>query len=83
MPWRIWRVTHWTRISCPACQAQLGRGFDLQLAGMCILGALLPFLALVVPGPGLVKLIALFLFLGGFWALDAYTVKLKLHEGKA
>ena len=49
---------------------------------MCVLGGFVPFLALVVPGPGSVKLVALVALLGGFWALDAFTVKLKVHDGK-
>src|SRR5437870_2216740 len=82
IPWRIWRVTRWSHIACPACHAQLNRRFDLQLVGINILAAVMPFGALLVPGPGWIKAVSLLALLLAGWYLDATTVNLKIADGK-
>src|SRR5438876_5728742 len=78
IPWRIWRVTRWSQITCPACHVQLNRHFDAQFVFVCVVSALLPFPAFLVPGPGWVKLLSLCAFLLVFWLLDATTVHLRV-----
>ena len=40
--WRTLRITRWSNMRCPACDAALNRNLDLQFAGVCV-GALAAF----------------------------------------
>ena len=85
IPWRVWAITRWTCISCPACGARLNRRLDLQFAAVLLVGSMLApvgFITLVASTSWLVWLPVLALFLLAFWLLDVLTVRLVIGKGR-
>jgi hypothetical protein len=79
VPWRIWAITRWSCISCPACGARLNRRIDWQFAVLLIVGLTLVqlgVLTLVVWTSWPVWVPSLAVFLVAFWLLDMLTVRL-------
>jgi hypothetical protein len=79
IPWRVWRISHWSCIDCRACGALLNRKIDLQFLSVYFTFAvfltasmvLLVFSLLASIGSAAVAAL-------GIWLTDAYTVRLCL-----
>ncbi len=75
IPWSIWKISRWTYINCPNCDARLIRRIDLQLVLICFI-YLIPASIIFLPIP-IAWRAAVVLF--GFILssiLDALTVRL-------
>ena len=81
IPWRVWAISRWTCIACPACGAQLNRSHGWRFAVLLVLGLTalqVGTLVLVASTPWPIWVLALASFLVAFWLLDVATVRLVL-----
>lgn len=80
VPWRVWAISRWSCIQCPACEAKLNRRIDLRavliyvVTSMLVPGVVIFSYALSVPW----SVIALLVFTSFvlFWLIDVLTVRL-------
>lgn len=83
VPWRVWAITRWSCIACPACGARLNRHLDLRFAALIIVGLTLlqvGLITLVASTPWPIWVSALVVFLAAFWLIDVLTVSLVVQE---
>jgi prepilin signal peptidase PulO-like enzyme (type II secretory pathway) len=77
VPWTAWKISRWSCIACPACQAKLNRKFDLRVLAISIpfviaLGAAIR----LAPTTSLSRVLVLAGGIVVFYFIDVCTVRL-------
>ena len=77
IPWQAWKITRWSNIACPSCQAPLNRKVDAQL----FLIAIAAWLVLTVVNVWLLsslaaRVVSFFAVVVALELLDTFTMRL-------
>ncbi|MCA3085554.1 MAG: hypothetical protein ING65_04460 [Rhodocyclaceae bacterium] len=80
IPWKVWAISRWHCIQCPACGTQLNRRTDLQFVFivLCSCG-LMPVAVLVLaasPLPWFADIVLIVAAFFALWLIDVFTVRL-------
>ena len=84
VPWRVWAITRWSCIQCPACGVALNRRLDWRLLLLCVVSSTLQLFATLavfrlsdsLPVRILLALASLLAVLILVWLIDLVTVRL-------